>query len=152
MSSPLHTEQQALHSHNLGKRLWLRIENPKTAFNHIVVNPRKLGERGNQLTRKGPESQTAPSASLGGFHKVVVNILEKLGKPIQKRKRLGNGPAFPNTNSWVVLGLLTHNLPLILFVFYYLAKQHFTPEESESGLVWATLHNPRDWQRIGWHR
>lgn len=69
-----------MHSHSLGKHLCLRIENPKTAFNHIVVNPRELRERGNQLTRKGPESQTAPSASLGDFHKVVVNILEKIGE------------------------------------------------------------------------
>lgn len=88
------------------KHLCLRIENSRASATLWSA----LGSEGSQ--QKRPRE----SAPLGGSHKVVANILGKMGKP--KQKRPGNGPDFPNVNLWVALGFLTHNLQLILFVFY----------------------------------
>lgn len=55
----------------MGKHLCSRTENSKTAFNHTVVSPREYS-----ADQKRPRKSGSSSASLRGFHEIVMNILE----------------------------------------------------------------------------
>lgn len=82
----------------------------------------KPGQLWDSADQKRPRELGSVSAPLGGFYQVVAITLGKMRTPAPKSKRPGTGLDFPNTNSWVLLGLLTHHLKFVLFVFYYLVK------------------------------